>query len=327
MGVSFAFFLFSGALLKAAFICTQVVQLPSQKPLQAQLMESFGGGFEVHTWSKLPHGSGLGKSAGKGLGSPSLVPGSPFCCQHWDGLSPLLPHSREPSPSCHRHVRCLAALAPPVLPAGTSSILAGAVMASLYRAAGKAASTESLIHAVLHLEQRLTTGSSWGSSQPTGRGAVTVAEDPLPCRRWLAGPGGWARARHQNWEVEGPAAAQGGGGEDPSARQFYPDPQQSLAAGVHGEDSLGPQPAPGNAWVPLGAAGSGLCSPCGLWCLTPLLVQSFATPTGAGTKDCGCSITSLGAAGARRMVTGSFWPLAGRGEELVCQAVLHRAKR
>uniref|UniRef100_A0A8B9SCV9 Fucose kinase n=1 Tax=Apteryx owenii TaxID=8824 RepID=A0A8B9SCV9_APTOW len=92
-----------GALLKAAFICTQIVQLPSQKPLRAQLMESFGGGFEVHTWSKLPHGSGL----------------------------------------------------------GTSSILAGAVMASLYRAAGKAASTESLIHAVLHLEQRLTTGGGW----------------------------------------------------------------------------------------------------------------------------------------------------------------------
>ncbi|XP_030811888.1 L-fucose kinase isoform X3 [Camarhynchus parvulus] len=44
---------------------------------------------------------------------------------------------------------------------GTSSILAGAVMASLYRAAGKAASTESLIHAVLHLEQRLTTGGGW----------------------------------------------------------------------------------------------------------------------------------------------------------------------
>ncbi|NXX78416.1 FUK kinase, partial [Urocolius indicus] len=92
-----------GALLKAAFLCTQVVQFPSQKPLRAQLMESFGGGFEVHTWSELPHGSGL----------------------------------------------------------GTSSILAGAVMAALYRAAGKVASTESLIHAVLHLEQRLTTGGGW----------------------------------------------------------------------------------------------------------------------------------------------------------------------
>ncbi|XP_032557408.1 L-fucose kinase [Chiroxiphia lanceolata] len=92
-----------GALLKAAFICTQVVQFPSRKPLRVQLMENFGSGFEVHTWSTLPHGSGL----------------------------------------------------------GTSSILAGAVMASLYRAAGKAASTKSLIHAVLHLEQRLTTGGGW----------------------------------------------------------------------------------------------------------------------------------------------------------------------
>ncbi|NXA41609.1 FUK kinase, partial [Eudromia elegans] len=92
-----------GALLKAAFVCTRVVQLPSAQPLRAQLLERFGGGFEVRTWSQLPHGSGL----------------------------------------------------------GTSSILAGAVMAALYRAAGKAASTESLVHAVLHLEQRLTTGGGW----------------------------------------------------------------------------------------------------------------------------------------------------------------------
>lgn len=89
--ISFTSFLLSGALLKAAFICTQVVQFPSQRPLRAQLMESFGGGFEVHTWSKLPHGSGLGRFAGKGLGSPSLVPGSLSCCQHQEGASPSLP--------------------------------------------------------------------------------------------------------------------------------------------------------------------------------------------------------------------------------------------
>ncbi|XP_053905065.1 L-fucose kinase isoform X1 [Malaclemys terrapin pileata] len=94
---------FPGALLKAAFICTQIVTLASQKPLQAQLLECSGGGFEVHSWSSLPHGSGL----------------------------------------------------------GTSSILAGAVMAALYRAAGKSANAESLIHAVLHLEQVLTTGGGW----------------------------------------------------------------------------------------------------------------------------------------------------------------------
>lgn len=56
------FLLFLGALLKAAFICTQIVTFPSQKPLQVQLLENFGGGFELHTWSLLPHGSGLGMS-------------------------------------------------------------------------------------------------------------------------------------------------------------------------------------------------------------------------------------------------------------------------
>lgn len=186
----------------------------------------------------------------KGWGVPHWCRGVPPCCQHRDGASPSLPRSRELGPGSHGHARCLAALAPPALPAGTSSILAGAVMASLYRAAGKAASTESLIHAVLHLEQRLTTGRGRGEQPAHGVGGPAVAEDPLPCRRRLAGPGGWTRARHQNREVEGPAAAQGGGGEDPGARRFYPNTQRSLAAGVHREDSPGPQPAPGNAWVP-----------------------------------------------------------------------------
>ncbi|XP_048402241.1 L-fucose kinase [Stegostoma tigrinum] len=92
-----------GALLKAAFICTEIIQYPSQVSLQDQLMSGFGGGFELHTWSSLPHGSGL----------------------------------------------------------GTSSILAGAVMAALITAAGKTYDTSSLIHAVLHLEQMLTTGGGW----------------------------------------------------------------------------------------------------------------------------------------------------------------------
>lgn len=46
----------------------------------------------------------------------------------------------------------------PPCPAGTSSILAGAALAALQRAAGRAVGTEALIHAVLHLEQVLTTG-------------------------------------------------------------------------------------------------------------------------------------------------------------------------
>ncbi|XP_074055473.1 L-fucose kinase isoform X2 [Macrotis lagotis] len=92
-----------GALLKAAFICAQIVQLPSSESLQTQLQHGFGGGFELHTWSDLPHGSGL----------------------------------------------------------GTSSILAGAVLAALHQAAGRAVGTQALIHAVLLLEQMLTTGGGW----------------------------------------------------------------------------------------------------------------------------------------------------------------------
>ncbi|XP_078067282.1 L-fucose kinase isoform X2 [Mustelus asterias] len=92
-----------GALLKAAFICTEIIQFPSQVSLQDQLMAGFGGGFELHTWSSLPYGSGL----------------------------------------------------------GTSSILAGAVMAALIKVAGKSCDTSSLIHTVLHLEQMLTTGGGW----------------------------------------------------------------------------------------------------------------------------------------------------------------------
>ncbi|XP_023564926.1 L-fucose kinase isoform X4 [Octodon degus] len=49
-----------GALLKAAFICAGIVHIHSELPLCQQLMQTFGGGFELHTWSELPHGSGLG---------------------------------------------------------------------------------------------------------------------------------------------------------------------------------------------------------------------------------------------------------------------------
>ncbi|KAM9191648.1 L-fucose kinase [Dugong dugon] len=92
-----------GALLKAAFICAGIVRVCSEIPLSEQVLCTFGGGFELHTWSELPHGSGL----------------------------------------------------------GTSSILAGAALAALQRAAGQAVGTEALIHAVLHLEQVLTTGGGW----------------------------------------------------------------------------------------------------------------------------------------------------------------------
>uniref|UniRef100_A0A8D1KXV2 Fucose kinase n=1 Tax=Sus scrofa TaxID=9823 RepID=A0A8D1KXV2_PIG len=92
-----------GALLKAAFICAGILSVHSELSLSEQLLCTFGGGFELQTWSELPHGSGL----------------------------------------------------------GTSSILAGAALAALQRVAGRAVGTEALIHAVLHLEQVLTTGGGW----------------------------------------------------------------------------------------------------------------------------------------------------------------------
>jgi len=101
-----------GALLKATFICAGIVHVGSKLSLREQLLHAFGGGFELHTWSELPHGSGL----------------------------------------------------------GTSSILAGAALAAVQRAAGRAVGTEALIHAVLHLEQVLTTGMGlpWGRREVVG---------------------------------------------------------------------------------------------------------------------------------------------------------------
>ncbi|XP_072242727.1 L-fucose kinase [Leuresthes tenuis] len=92
-----------GALLKAVCVCSGLVSLSSQDPLGRQLMQRWGGGVELHSWSELPTGSGL----------------------------------------------------------GTSSILAGALLASVYRCTGRTYDTDSLIHAVLYLEQILTTGGGW----------------------------------------------------------------------------------------------------------------------------------------------------------------------
>ena len=51
------------ALLKAAFLCTEVVKLKSEKTLADQLREEYNCGFELHTWSNLPQGSGMGTSS------------------------------------------------------------------------------------------------------------------------------------------------------------------------------------------------------------------------------------------------------------------------
>nr|XP_020471477.1 L-fucose kinase isoform X2 [Monopterus albus] len=92
-----------GALLKAVCVCSGLVSLSSRQSLGQQLMQRWGGGVELHSWSVLPTGSGL----------------------------------------------------------GTSSILAGALLAAVYRCTGRTYSTDSLIHAVLYLEQILTTGGGW----------------------------------------------------------------------------------------------------------------------------------------------------------------------
>ncbi|KAF8786462.1 L-fucose kinase like protein [Argiope bruennichi] len=92
-----------GALLKAALICTNIVNINCEKSLEEQLLGNFGGGFEIQSWSNLPQGCGM----------------------------------------------------------GTSSILAGAIVAVLWSVTGKSFDKSSVIHAVLYIEQLLTTGGGW----------------------------------------------------------------------------------------------------------------------------------------------------------------------
>ncbi len=47
-----------GALLKAAFICAEVVEFPSATPLAQQLSDKFGCGFRLQSMSNVPQGSG-----------------------------------------------------------------------------------------------------------------------------------------------------------------------------------------------------------------------------------------------------------------------------
>ncbi|KAM7397196.1 hypothetical protein PAMP_020188 [Pampus punctatissimus] len=115
-----------GALLKAVCVCSGLVSLSSQHSLGEQLMQQWGGGLELHSWSVLPTGSGL----------------------------------------------------------GTSSILAGALLAAVYRCTGRTYNTDSLIHAVLYLEQILTTGGGWQDQVGGLVGGVKVGRSKasLPLR-------------------------------------------------------------------------------------------------------------------------------------------------
>lgn len=60
--------------MKAAFICAGIVSVHSKLSLSEQLLCTFGGGFELHTWSELPHGSGLGEQALSPCCSPTPFP-------------------------------------------------------------------------------------------------------------------------------------------------------------------------------------------------------------------------------------------------------------
>lgn len=51
----------TGALLKAVCVCSGLVSLSSQQSLAEQLLQKWGGGVELHSWSLLPTGSGLGE--------------------------------------------------------------------------------------------------------------------------------------------------------------------------------------------------------------------------------------------------------------------------
>lgn len=119
-----------GALLKAAFICAEIVDLSSHQSLAAQLSGKFGCGFRLQSMSSLPQGSGACVSV------LSVFPSVPLSrCR----LCLSLCISLDPFP-------CLCSYVSSGL--GTSSILGGAILAALWKAVGQEHSRDSLIHAV-----------------------------------------------------------------------------------------------------------------------------------------------------------------------------------
>uniref|UniRef100_A0A3B4YI24 Fucose kinase n=1 Tax=Seriola lalandi dorsalis TaxID=1841481 RepID=A0A3B4YI24_SERLL len=72
-----------------------------------------------------------------------------------NSLDDLRDYCQPHAPGRRRTVYCLLFLQ------RTSSILAGALLAAVYRCTGRTYNTDSLIHAILYLEQILTTGGGW----------------------------------------------------------------------------------------------------------------------------------------------------------------------
>ncbi|TRY65154.1 hypothetical protein DNTS_002035 [Danionella cerebrum] len=69
-----------GALLMAACVCSELVSLSSPVTLKEQLLQRWGGGLEIHSWSTLPHGilagavlSAIYRSTGRNCDTHSLV--------------------------------------------------------------------------------------------------------------------------------------------------------------------------------------------------------------------------------------------------------------
>ncbi|KAE8295933.1 L-fucose kinase [Larimichthys crocea] len=174
-----------GALLKAVCVCSGLVSLSSQHPLGDQLMRRWGGGVELHSWSALPTGSGL----------------------------------------------------------GTSSILAGALLAAVYRCTGQTYDTDSLIHGVLHLEQILTTGTSCLHSLSTVCCFSLIGLNS--CRWRLAGSGGRSGGRSQGGSFQSVSAPAGGGGTSQSSGPLPAFTGAPPPIGLHRKDPTGSQPAAG----------------------------------------------------------------------------------
>lgn len=102
-----------------------------------------------------------GAEVGRRVGAAQLVGAAH---RIWSGWEHSLSHRQSTCPAVIFKLLC--AGHDPICPlTGSSSILAAALLAAVYRCTGRSYDTDSLIHGVLHLEQMLTTGlaslSAW----------------------------------------------------------------------------------------------------------------------------------------------------------------------
>lgn len=135
-------------------------------------------------------------------------------------------------------------------PAGTSSILAGALLAAVYRCTGRTYTADSLIHAVLHLEQILTTGNPLVKSPNIQLRQIRLLIGQFFFRWRLAGSGGRSGGRGEGGSFQSFFAPTGGGGTSQSSRRLPGFVGAAPPAGVHRKNPPGSQPAPGPSFCP-----------------------------------------------------------------------------